>query len=684
MHTPADPPLTPIRNRPVEKRDIDASALRALAQAAVNVELFTIPLYMGTLYSIHGMHEINGAGQTFYRGRLWPGAATTRAPRTTGERCFNTIFSVFIQEMLHLQLAANIAACVGVEPSFTSPILQNGTHGWTCFGPHEHVIPHILDLRDVKESVPYHDAVVNLAPLGAQQVQLFLAIEESELTAVTRIEPGALHKYFEPAPFEGWTTDKTEADLPLFGSIGCMYARMATYMTIAYDDGTTLWEYVFTPRAVQRELFNTPNGGHPMGEYPGFPTVVPTASPEEALSGAIEMIAAITDQGEGRGVGPKVRALLAATRAGQVSAENEVEPVYRSSAKALALDYPSFDADGKPVGSADKAARAGADTVDHFARFASMVTELQTLPKGTILTWDQWHAERGERGFEPRDLLTGPSDPGIPNIPTAAEVAGALNRLKHKEGALAQFSQVAAGSIYGITRVLGDYWSDPKVGFPFPAMGGSGDRMAICWAVLGEAPELWHGTNLRPKAPYYHACQGLDLDKPGENTMPLGSTFHTCIGSNECKGQGGCGFVQKLAGGGNCGASASAATGDVGGSRSGGKTISAHLASQNLCGGGGGGSTLFSPPADNACGGFGGCAVPISASQLYPVSGTMQLFGITTEDMPKVGTLDFKVGDSVYATAWKAYVAVINAGNGVPPAGPPPPDDLRLAFPPST
>ncbi len=29
---------------------LDASALYDIAQAAVNVELFTIPLYMGTLY----------------------------------------------------------------------------------------------------------------------------------------------------------------------------------------------------------------------------------------------------------------------------------------------------------------------------------------------------------------------------------------------------------------------------------------------------------------------------------------------------------------------------------------------------------------------------------------------------------------------------------------------------------
>jgi hypothetical protein len=38
-------------------KEADASALRAIAQATVNVELFTVPLYMGTLYSIQGMHQ---------------------------------------------------------------------------------------------------------------------------------------------------------------------------------------------------------------------------------------------------------------------------------------------------------------------------------------------------------------------------------------------------------------------------------------------------------------------------------------------------------------------------------------------------------------------------------------------------------------------------------------------------
>src|ERR1044072_235530 len=89
--------------------DTDIRVVRWIAQAAVNVELFTIPLYMTSLYSITGMHPITGQGNAFYKGRLWPGAKTSSEPRTANEKDFNLLFSVFIQEMLHLHMAANIA-----------------------------------------------------------------------------------------------------------------------------------------------------------------------------------------------------------------------------------------------------------------------------------------------------------------------------------------------------------------------------------------------------------------------------------------------------------------------------------------------------------------------------------------------------------------------------------------------
>jgi hypothetical protein len=45
-------PQEAIKNRPLDLLATDTAAVRAIAQAAVSVELFTIPLYMTSMYSI--------------------------------------------------------------------------------------------------------------------------------------------------------------------------------------------------------------------------------------------------------------------------------------------------------------------------------------------------------------------------------------------------------------------------------------------------------------------------------------------------------------------------------------------------------------------------------------------------------------------------------------------------------
>jgi hypothetical protein len=41
--------------------------------------------------------------------------------------------------------------------------------------------------------------------------------------------------------------------------------------------------------------------------------------------------------------------------------------------------------------------------------------------------------------------------------------------------------------------------------------------------------------------------------RTGDNACAAVEIFHTCRGSNNCHAQGGCGFVQPVSGGGNCG-----------------------------------------------------------------------------------------------------------------------------------
>jgi len=115
------------------------------------------------------------------------------------------------------------------------------------------------------------------------------------------------------------------------------------------------------------------------------------------------------------------------------------------------------------------------------------------------------------------------------------------------------------------------------------------------------------------------------------------------------------------------------------------------LASQNLCGGPSPpppppSSSVYSVPSDNKCGTFGGCAVPISASQLLNSTGTMQLFDFTgaTNEPDPIGTMPFTQGEKVHDVAYRAYRQVMQHRGQTVPETPPPADDLRLVFIPST
>lgn len=629
------------QRRPAAYRDTDISALRAIAQAAVNVELFTIPLYMGTMYSIWGMHQVTGKENDFYENRLWPGAATTADPETPNERAFNLIFSVFIEEMLHLQIAANIASAIGVTPIFTSPALQDDRHGWTCYGPHKTVIPHIVDLRDTTHNVP-----VNIAALTVEQVALFQAIEEPAAMARSNVIESAHGRYFPTVPFPNWTPDKTEKDLPMFGTIDAMYQCFFDYMSLQYDDGdNTLFAHVFKSGSIQNDMFNFEESpGHPKREYSGFDTTVTATDPAEALAQVLDMMDAITDQGEGSVLD-------------QLLEDGEdvtaVEARYLASPAAVAVDYPYYTDDGELTASADAEARSGTGNVDHYERF----TELRALV-ADVVTWPMWHQRHGP--WTANDLQTAPP-PNTYGIPSTAEVADAMNRMTASRDTMHELiSQAAVGTIAGITTVLDKYWAQSDVGFPTPAMNGSGDRIAICWALFGEPPDLSLGVGDPDTSKIYHACQGLDLAIPGHYCAAV-EIYHNCRGSNMCAFQGGCGFVQKISEGGTPGASCGFAL------------VHAKTTGHAL--------DTFSAPSDNRCASFGGCAVPMAAAQLFAQSGTMELFDDDSSE--PFDTMKFAEGEKVDTVAWRAYQKVMAHRGGETPDAPPPPNDLRLVLVPS-
>ena len=93
-----------IKSRDPKFKAADISCIQAIAQAAINVELFTIPLYMTSLYSIQGLHQINSENSDLYKGRWWPGMGPTAGyvagqpdlyktnhQLTTNEHVFNNV-----------------------------------------------------------------------------------------------------------------------------------------------------------------------------------------------------------------------------------------------------------------------------------------------------------------------------------------------------------------------------------------------------------------------------------------------------------------------------------------------------------------------------------------------------------------------------------------------------------------
>ncbi len=752
-------PFQQITGRDNNLKNTDKSALYAIVQAAVNVELFTIPLYMTSLYSLHGTHQITGQNNDFYLGRMWPGMSTTTNPKSGNEKAFNALFCVFIAEMLHLQMASNICKAIGVTPSFTSPLMMDqSTYGWKCYGPTNTVIPHILNLKDTKS--PYNKIKVDVGAVNKNQLALFLAIEETEDNAEKIITDKS--KYFPKTPFDNWNPKMTEVDLPMFGSIGYMYLTMFRYMAIRYEDNTTLWDYVFQSGSLQRDVFNANTPPSHVPEYPTLRATIDQEKQDAALKQVIDMIQGITDQGEGKGVLPEIKELALAM---MLAPQNQkpmlmaVQPNFQPNAEAMETDYPTYDEKGvKLPKSRDAAARVKYGKMDHFETF-EFVKEL--FDKNELYTWEQWHKDG--KTWTAAMLQTSEHVKNKYPIPEAEDVAGALNRLKQNdpEKNYQMLSSVVAGAIKGVTTVLNDYWNGKTATFPFPSMSGSGDRMSLCWAVFGKAPDLSLG--IEPKTPgiLYHACQGLNMDHNNPDNpahCAAVAVYHTCKGSNTCAAEGGCGFVQNVKGGGSCSGSGSGCGGkspapasgntpakqpsgcgasghpsscgapvqpssgcgsksNLMAMRNSGKpgpanphTSQAPTATANGCGkpapsnGCGGpapsscgvvpptGPVYYSAPSDNKCASFGGCAVPISASQLFPATpdgnkttGQMELFnflGSQFQSTP-INYMDYNAGDLVYDVAWNAYIAVLQARNRPIPAKPKP-SDIRLAFPPST
>jgi hypothetical protein len=119
-------------------------------QQALDLELWTIPLYLSALYSIKGLNQL--------RQKDFPNAA-------------KLIISVVVQEMLHLELVCNISNALGYSPKFKAPIYDPAL-GIPFIHPELNHLPE--ELRGFR---------VEVNNLNSNSLKLFAAIEFPHLEA---------------------------------------------------------------------------------------------------------------------------------------------------------------------------------------------------------------------------------------------------------------------------------------------------------------------------------------------------------------------------------------------------------------------------------------------------------------------------------------------------------------------
>lgn len=229
----------------MQRHEWTPEALADHLQKAVYLELWTIPLYLTAAYSLQvpGSDAMNP-----------PALASVRNPnnRSPEQLAFNNIYSIAMQEMLHLELASNLYnalfAARGYAPRFTGEWAPRfaGFPAW------------------IAGTLP-----VQLGPVNDAQMRLLAAIETPE--------PGA------DAPPDG--------PQDVYDSIGQFYK--------AIEQGVDrLWDSLYDPAAEHRQKSEFADPSFPGADYTGFSATISgdSATARKAADGVIQ---AIVGQGEG-------------------------------------------------------------------------------------------------------------------------------------------------------------------------------------------------------------------------------------------------------------------------------------------------------------------------------------------------------------------------------------------------
>ena len=182
----------------------------------------------------------------------------------------------------------------------------------------------------------------------------------------------------------------------------------------------------------------------------------------------------------------------------------------------------------------------------HYESASRRVQKL--IEAGSITTW----ANNPKIGhWQASDLKTADYDDNPYNevLPSADDIAGALNRLSQQGESHKLLSQASIGALAGVTTVLDEYWTPAGDGRGcrsrsrrWPVGRPDGDRLGRLGMCAGPArsastpPAPEHALPLLPSA--WTSTDG------GTNQCAAVAVFHSCKGSNDCQAQGGCGFVQ--------------------------------------------------------------------------------------------------------------------------------------------
>lgn len=224
------------------------STLQKHLQAAVDLELWTIPFYMAAMYSLED---------------------------PSGEP-YRLIQSIVYQEMLHVQLAANIANAFGLSPTFKEPVYKGKQ------------IPHLnFNLDTPNPATLFSPYSAEIGPLDIERLNAFCLIEYPEWDTEG-----------EPSP---------KANIEEYGSIGEFYTALAigAQAVVAQDPGSLQGD------VKQVDLFErfysafTEPRTHIVQYLPETQAMCITEGGAQGLKQVMRLMAVIVSQGEGQVEGEK-------------------------------------------------------------------------------------------------------------------------------------------------------------------------------------------------------------------------------------------------------------------------------------------------------------------------------------------------------------------------------------------